>query len=125
MHRDLAKVAAIFVSAYVVLGMSALAEPLFFGAGLSVAWVWLVHSWAWLPALVGTVVAIGLWQHFKWAWWLGLVAASIQFLRIVQFWVTLPPVAFESVINHSLIVAFLFVLSLRQTRTLCVRPLHA
>ena len=32
----------------------------------------------WLATLVGLLVAWGLWNRRRWAWWLGLVAAAAQ-----------------------------------------------
>jgi translocator protein len=34
-----------------------------------------------IAALVGALVAFGLWRSYAWAWWLGLVAAAVQLYR--------------------------------------------
>ena len=32
----------------------------------------------WLAAIGSLLIAWGLWNHFRWAWWLGLIAAGYR-----------------------------------------------
>lgn len=44
----------------------------------------------WLAAIGGLLIAWGLWRHYRWSWWLGLVAVIYQLYgispKIVKYW---------------------------------------
>lgn len=79
----------------------------------------------WLVTVISGEVAWGLWHRFRWAWWLGLVAALFQLTRMLS-WLShyfslakLP--GFGVVLVLALVVTFLVVLVLPGTRAICVR----
>lgn len=77
--------------------------------------------WLWVVVLVATVVAIGLWKRYAWAWWLGVAAAGYQLFRIVASYVRSPlfgdlPRA-STMVSVVLLVAILVLLSTRKARS--------
>ncbi|MBU1237977.1 MAG: hypothetical protein KJ634_13775 [Gammaproteobacteria bacterium] len=83
-----------------------------------------------LPSTLGAiiisgVVAWGLWNRFRWAWWLGIVAALFQLVRMSS-WLSqhfsaakLP--GFGVLLVLALVLVFLIVLILPGTRAACAR----
>lgn len=79
----------------------------------------------WVATIVSVVVAWGLWQRFRWAWWLGLAAALLQLVRMSSwlfhhFSATNPP-GFGVFLVLGLVLAFFVTLVLPGTRTACAR----
>lgn len=77
-----------------------------------------------IAILTASVVAFGLWRGHAWAWWLGLIAASTQLIRLGSWLLARlnsgsPPLA--SWIIAFLLAAFLGVLLVRTTRRQCSR----
>lgn len=79
----------------------------------------------WGATLLSGVVAWGLWDHFRWAWWLGIVAVLFQLIRM-SFWLSqrfslddLP--GFGTLLVFALLIIFLVLLILPATRALCKR----
>ncbi|MDE2427118.1 MAG: hypothetical protein KGM99_00215 [Burkholderiales bacterium] len=42
----------------------------------------------WIIAIIGLLLAWGLWQRYAWAWWGGVAAAGFQLYRTVSWIVT-------------------------------------
>lgn len=82
-----------------------------------------------LPATIGAIflgslVAWGLWNRFAWAWWLGLLAVSLQLYRFGGWFSARlngghAPLA--SWIIAGLLIAFLCVLLTKEARRSCSR----
>lgn len=82
----------------------------------------------WLAAIVALTVAWGLWHHFLWAWWLGLLGVGYQIVGIAIQILKLPTASdlhISTVISMGgvlfLFLVFLIVLMQSQTRRLCVK----
>lgn len=78
----------------------------------------------WLVAIIGTVVAWGLWQRYSWAWWLGLAAAGFQLFRLGQGlagqgFSRLP--GWHVLLMAGLLVAFVLLLLTSPVRAACSR----
>jgi benzodiazapine receptor len=78
----------------------------------------------WLVAIIGTVVAWGLWQRYSWAWWLGLAAAAFQLFRMGQWLVghgfsRLP--GWHFLLMAGLLIAFVVLLLTQPARAACSR----
>jgi benzodiazapine receptor len=85
----------------------------------------LTQPTTWVASIVGAVVAWGLWQHFAWAWWLGIGAAVVQLFR-VGTWVVehysssrSPSIGVSLVV--ALLLAFLALLLPSKVRASCSR----
>ncbi len=79
----------------------------------------------WVATLLSGVIAWGLWNRFRWAWWFGLAAALFQLVRMLS-WLSqhfspakLP--GFGVLLVLALVVMFLIVLVLPGTRAACAR----
>ncbi|MGH9813630.1 MAG: hypothetical protein ACRD4T_10900 [Candidatus Acidiferrales bacterium] len=82
----------------------------------------------WLAAVVALTAAWGLWHHYLWAWWLGLLGVGYQIVGIANRILKLSTASdldISTIIGVGgvafLFLAFLIVLLLSQTRTLCVK----
>lgn len=119
--RDGARVSALLVVAYV----------LYFVGGMLLRWAFRpggvpLAPAAWVITLAGLVLAWGLWQHRKWAWFAALACAIYAIGRIVWFtWPNLladAPRLFVSTpvgVRLLLLGALLCVLLLSNARKLC------
>lgn len=77
----------------------------------------------WLVTVVGLAAGAGLWRHYRWAWWLGVVAAYVN-VFFMLFWLG------RHVLTHfqltvylvlGLQLAFLWTAARRATFLLCSR----
>jgi hypothetical protein len=73
---------------------------------------------------VGSLIALGLWNRFAWAWWLGLFAVIFQFYRLSGWLVPrlgngFPPLS--TWIIGILLIAFLWTLLTKEVRRSCSR----
>jgi hypothetical protein len=77
----------------------------------------------WLATAVSAAVAWGLWNRWRWAWWLGLTAVIFQLARMSWWMVehcTLTNLPGPGVfVVLSFLLAFLSVLLLPSTRATC------
>jgi hypothetical protein len=82
----------------------------------------------WLAAIVALTVAWGLWHHYLWAWWLGLLGVGYQIVEITNRILKLSTASdlhISTVIGVGgvslIFLAFLIVLLQSETRRLCVK----
>ena len=82
----------------------------------------------WLAGGAGLLIAWGLWRHFRWSWWLGLIAVIYQLSRltprIIKLWSSenITPWSIMGMnVVFALFAAFLIVLILPSTRKVCSR----
>jgi uncharacterized membrane protein (DUF2068 family) len=79
----------------------------------------------WIAGLTALLVAWGLWKHYRWAWWLGMGAASFQLYRVGSwivdhFGLSRPP-AFAPLLVAVLLLTFLVLALPSSVRTSCSR----
>lgn len=124
MPRDRAQLASFIALAYtlVVLGGIFL-HYLSTGDAYTLKFSIMLPS-TWVATIVSGMVAWGLWRHFQWAWWLGLVAVLVQLARISS-WLSqhfsaanLP--SFSVFLVFGFLLAFLGILVSPGTRASCV-----
>ncbi len=79
----------------------------------------------WAALTISGFVSWGLWHRFRWAWWLGFIAAALQLLRmsswVVRHFSTAAPPGLGVVLVLALLLALLAVLLLPRTRRACTR----
>lgn len=79
----------------------------------------------WVAGVTALLVAWGLWKHYRWAWWLGMAAASFQLYRVGSWLVdhasfSRPP-AFGPLLLAVLLLSFLALAFPSRVRTSCSR----
>ena len=121
MRIDGGKFAALIALAFLSLALSGAFEAALSGISTQIIQAIWLQPRSIATTLVCLIVAIGLWQHLRMAWWLGTIAGAIQIFFIVQLWAMSPAIAIENVPSQLLVVGFLLVLAHPQTRRLCVR----
>ncbi len=79
----------------------------------------------WIAATLGLVIAWGLWKKFLWAWWLGLVSVLFQLIAHIRHmlkFISLDlPLTFGILAVFVMLVSFLFLILLPQTKKQCTR----
>jgi hypothetical protein len=79
----------------------------------------------WIAGLIALLVAWGLSKHYRWAWWLGMGAASFQLYRvgswIVDHFSFARPPAFGPLLVAVLLLTFLVLAFPSRVRTSCSR----
>ncbi len=82
----------------------------------------------WLVASVGILVSYGVWNQFRWGWWLGLIGVLYQLIGIIPRIIKLWPyegVSLMSTIGMNVVcisfISFFIILILPSTRKLCSR----
>lgn len=121
--RDGAKISAVIVVAYVLylLGMVVLRWAYPPGGGAPV-----IALATWLTALIGIVLAWGLWRHQEWAWYAAVACTVYAISRIVWFaYPRLTDVPFLFMLTPAgvrllLLVSLLGVLLFSNARKLCL-----
>jgi hypothetical protein len=127
-ERDTARVAAAIAVVYVAFFFGGIFVH-YFAAGDAYTFKYsLSLASTWLAVIVALTVAWGLWHHYRWAWWLGLVAVGYQIVGITNRILKLSAASdlrISTVIGVGgvslLLLAFLIVLLQSQTRRLCVK----
>lgn len=79
----------------------------------------------WLATVFSSVISWGLFHHFRWAWWLGFVCASLQLARMSSWLFRHFTVAnlpgFGVFLIYGLLLTFLVALVFPGTRASCTR----
>lgn len=122
MHIDAAKAAALIALVFMLLGLGAAIEAALSGIPGQAVWRLLLQPRSLVTILVLLATVIGLWLHFRLAWWLALVAGVFHLYRIAEFWTSFPAMAAENIPSQFLTAAFVVVLVLPATRRQCARP---
>jgi translocator protein len=125
MIRDRAQLASYIALAYVFVVLGGIFLHFLSSGEVYTLKFSLMHPGTWLATIVGGTAAWGLWHRYRWAWWLGLVAALFQLVRMSS-WLfqhfnleRLP--GFSIALVLILMVSFLVVLIVPGTRTVCSR----
>ena len=116
-----AKIAAAISLLYVLHVLNTAIETALTGVPVSVIWFVLKQPQPLGTTIVCLLSGFGLWCQYRWAWWLAITAATIQLGRIAEFWVNAPSIATENLFSQAIVVSFLIVISLPNTRKLCIR----
>jgi len=126
--RDTARIAAAIAVAYVAFFVGGIFIHYFAGGDAYTLKYSLSLASTWLAAIVALTVAWGLWHHYRWAWWLGLLGVGYQIVGITNRMLKLSTASdlrISTVIGVGgvslLFLAFLIVLLQSQTRRLCVK----
>jgi translocator protein len=125
MGRDTAKVAASIAVFYVVFFVGGMFHAYYTSGSEYTLRYSLALPETWLAALGSIVIGYGLWRHYRWAWWLGLVGVALQLIGISQslsrflLHGDLPPASM--LVVAALFVIFTVLLLLPKTRAACIR----
>lgn len=123
--NDFAKTTAAVAAFYVIFVFGGIAVQYFSSGSSNTLAYSLSLPAVWISAAIALIVAGGLWRHLRWAWWVGLAGVLIQLLRQAEsLWVfirgnSVPPTAMLIVL--ALLLAFLTLLLLPQTRRSCIK----
>lgn len=124
MRIDPAKVAALIALAFMLLGLGAAVDAALSGMPRQAVWFRLLQPRSLVTIFVLLAIVIGLWLHFRLAWWLALFAGVFHLYRIAEFWTSFPAMAAENLPSQFLTAAFVVVLVLPATRKRCARPVR-
>lgn len=114
-------------------GLVAVAYVLFFFVGIFVHYFTsgdaytlrysLMLPGVWMAALAGTVIGWGLWNHYRWAWWAGLIGVLFQLFGSIRHLIDVGNVSpsFGVIVVLALLVIFLSLILSSGTRKLCIR----
>lgn len=79
----------------------------------------------WITAIMGLIISWGLWNHYRWAWWLGLGAGTYQLLASILYVIEQAlsgiTIKFGVIAVLVLLICFLTFLLLPATRKQCIR----
>jgi uncharacterized membrane protein (DUF2068 family) len=81
----------------------------------------------WIAAIAGLITGWGLWNLYRWAWWVGLIGGLYQLFGSLHHMgkfvsiSTYPPMGV--IVVFGLFVTFLILILLPTTRSQCVKPL--
>jgi len=122
---DRAKNSSLIALAYVLLVVGGIAVHFLLSGDVTALRYSIGLAGTWLVIIVGLLVSIGLWRHYRWAWWLGLVAAIVH-VFFTLFWMAgnlLLPSHFALSVYAALALqlAFLWSLASRATYLECSR----
>lgn len=124
MRIDTAKVAALIALGFMLLGLGTAIEAALSGIPGQAIWFLLLQPRSLASTFVLMAIVVGLWLHFRWAWWLALVAGVFHLYRTAEFWASFPAMAAENIPSQFLTVAFVVVLLLPATRKRCARAVR-
>lgn len=125
MKLDKARLAGLIAIGYVVFFFGGIVVHYFMSGDEYTLKYSLTLPSVWVAALVGLVTGLGLWNHYHWAWWTGLIGAVIQVFLSIQNITKLISInatpSFGVVVVLSLLTIFIFLVLLPETRKQCVR----
>jgi hypothetical protein len=127
-ERDTARISAAIAVVYVAFFFGGIFAHYFVAGDAYTLKYSLSLASTWLAAIVTLTVAWGLWHHYLWAWWLGLLGVGYQIVGITNRILKLSTASdlpISTIIGVGgvslLLLAFLIVLLQYQTRRLCVK----
>jgi hypothetical protein len=120
MGRDTAKIAAVIAVIYVVFFVGGIFHHYLVTGDEYALTFGLSRLGTWIAAVGGIVVAYGLWQHYNWAWWFGLVGVGFSLFgssrTMALFLLGKAWPSFSMLVVLALFLSFLWLLLLPATR---------